>query len=278
METRSSYSQIRSFINGEQERYLTTQHERDTETDLDYRGARYYDNEVGRFLSLDPLAAIYPSWSAYNYVLANPIRFIDPNGRSPENADGTEDPKEDENWEDDEYEQGTNQGGWTKNHLLMNAAFGDPAGFNGMIETVIESQTATFQTAFEKLLSDPVGKEYDATQRKKLSTQFSGYSEMKKITDTDSKDKFSLEPGTQAYLGGARSGSMTLSQTKITVTKKVGEKWQKVVVEAVKVQFSEKLGFYDSYEGKYLKLVYIHENIAYAPKSDGTMREAFKLK
>ncbi|MBL0051175.1 MAG: hypothetical protein IPP29_06450 [Bacteroidetes bacterium] len=39
-----------------QEKYLTTHHQRDEETGLDYRGARFYDCDVARFLSLDPLA------------------------------------------------------------------------------------------------------------------------------------------------------------------------------------------------------------------------------
>ena len=65
------------------EKYLTTQHERDVETGLDYRGARFYDSDIGRFLSLDPLAAEFPAWSPYNYVLGNPMRFIDKDGRNP---------------------------------------------------------------------------------------------------------------------------------------------------------------------------------------------------
>lgn len=73
---------LREFVNGMEEKYLTTQHQRDQETGLDYRGARYYDSDVARFLSLDPLAADYASWSAYNYVLGNPISLTDPSGRS----------------------------------------------------------------------------------------------------------------------------------------------------------------------------------------------------
>ena len=66
------------------EKFLTTQHQRDGETGLDYRGARFYDSDVGRFLSLDPLAIDYPQVSPYNYVLSNPLVIIDPTGRSPE--------------------------------------------------------------------------------------------------------------------------------------------------------------------------------------------------
>ncbi len=42
---------------------------------------------MARFLSLDPLANNFPAWSAYNYVMANPIMLIDPDGRSPEDPD-----------------------------------------------------------------------------------------------------------------------------------------------------------------------------------------------
>lgn len=59
--------------------------ERDTETGLDYFGARYYGNAVGRFASPDPkqgsAAPVEPqSWNRYVYVLNNPVRFIDPDG------------------------------------------------------------------------------------------------------------------------------------------------------------------------------------------------------
>ncbi len=74
---------LREFQNGDQERYLTTQHERDKETDLDYRGARFYDNEVARFLSTDPLENQFPAWSTFHYVLGNPISFTDPTGEGP---------------------------------------------------------------------------------------------------------------------------------------------------------------------------------------------------
>jgi RHS repeat-associated protein len=65
------------------ERYLTTHHERDIESGLDYRGARFYDSDIGRFLSLDPLAADFPAFSDYNYVLGNPVSLVDKDGRTP---------------------------------------------------------------------------------------------------------------------------------------------------------------------------------------------------
>jgi hypothetical protein len=41
---------------------------------------RYYDCELGRWLSIDPKADKYPGWSPYNYCADNPLKYIDPNG------------------------------------------------------------------------------------------------------------------------------------------------------------------------------------------------------
>lgn len=63
------------------ERYKFTEKERDKETEYDYFGARYYDSELGRWLSADPFADSYPGWSSYNYALNNPYRYLDPDGK-----------------------------------------------------------------------------------------------------------------------------------------------------------------------------------------------------
>src|SRR5690606_446058 len=55
--------------------------ELDTETGLYYYGARYYNPRTSVWLSVDPMAEKYPSWSPYNYALLNPIYYIDPDGR-----------------------------------------------------------------------------------------------------------------------------------------------------------------------------------------------------
>jgi len=79
---------LRSYsLGGLNGKYKYTEKERDTETNYDYFGARYYDSELGRWLSVDPLADKYFGWSPYNYTANNPLKFIDLNGMSYEDLE-----------------------------------------------------------------------------------------------------------------------------------------------------------------------------------------------
>jgi RHS repeat-associated protein len=57
------------------ERFSFTGKELDSE--LHYFNARYYDSNLGRFTSVDPI----PGELAYSYVMNNPVMYVDPDGR-----------------------------------------------------------------------------------------------------------------------------------------------------------------------------------------------------
>ncbi len=61
--------------------------EKDEETSYSYFGARYYMSDVSVWLSVDPLAEDAPGWTPYRYCFNNPIKLIDPDGRSEGNPD-----------------------------------------------------------------------------------------------------------------------------------------------------------------------------------------------
>ncbi len=76
----------RVITNQDPNQYKFTGKERDTESGLDYFGARYHSSSLGRFTSVDPsgLSAnrIQPqSWNRYTYSLNNPLAYTDQNGK-----------------------------------------------------------------------------------------------------------------------------------------------------------------------------------------------------
>jgi RHS repeat-associated protein len=75
------------FANSDSNRYKFTGKERDSETQLDYLGLRYYGNRLGRFTSPDPDQAAGfeytddpQAWNGYSYARNNPLMFVDPDG------------------------------------------------------------------------------------------------------------------------------------------------------------------------------------------------------
>jgi len=64
-------------------KYKFTGQEEDAETGLYYYGARYYDPQLGRFISADTIVPdpFNPqALNRYSYALNNPLRYIDPTG------------------------------------------------------------------------------------------------------------------------------------------------------------------------------------------------------
>ena len=60
--------------------YTFSAKEKDSETGLSYFGSRYYSSDLSIWLSVDPMAAKYPSLSPYTYCADNPVLLVDPNG------------------------------------------------------------------------------------------------------------------------------------------------------------------------------------------------------
>ena len=52
----------------------------DDDTELYYFGARYYDKNLGIWISPDPMAEDYPGVSSYAYCAGNPVNLIDKKG------------------------------------------------------------------------------------------------------------------------------------------------------------------------------------------------------
>lgn len=75
------------FVNNDPNKYKFSDKERDAETGLDYFGARFYGNALGRFTSPDPKMIskqrmLDPQqWNMYVYARDNPVIFVDPNGK-----------------------------------------------------------------------------------------------------------------------------------------------------------------------------------------------------
>jgi RHS repeat-associated protein len=88
------------FINGDSNHYKFTAHERDSETGLDYFGARYYANGLGRFITPDwaakPAAVPYAvlgdpqSLNLYTYVRNIPTTNVDTDGHETLNANNND--------------------------------------------------------------------------------------------------------------------------------------------------------------------------------------------
>jgi RHS repeat-associated protein len=106
--------------------YRFTGKERDTESGLDYFGARYYASTMGRFMTPDPSGLTFEnpynpqSLNLYSYALNNPLVNTDPSGMECVWDDGSFDSADDK--DTGSAEQCSGQGGtWVDPSLFENA-------------------------------------------------------------------------------------------------------------------------------------------------------------
>ncbi len=64
----------------EDRRFQFTGHEHDEENNHDYHGARYYQRDIARYLTVDPMSDQRSWLTPYNYVQNNPLNRVDPTG------------------------------------------------------------------------------------------------------------------------------------------------------------------------------------------------------
>jgi RHS repeat-associated protein len=119
--------------------------ERDSETNLDYFGARYMSSAQGRFISPDPILLLPQKlldpqqWNMYSYVRNNPLSLLDPTGMYVTDcADGDKKC----NKRIDNFEKARQKDLKSKDEAVRNAAasYGDRDNDNGVTVHVVSGQ------------------------------------------------------------------------------------------------------------------------------------------
>ncbi len=85
----TSFTYDKTGDDSEQDIVDHTGHSKDLDMELTYMGARWYDPEIGRFLSIDPASVAGNiisnpmMFNRYAYANNNPYKYVDPDGRDP---------------------------------------------------------------------------------------------------------------------------------------------------------------------------------------------------
>jgi RHS repeat-associated protein len=145
-----SYTGTTPCVNNNDTTHKFTGKERDSESNLDYFGARHYSSQYGRFMTPDPIGIFVAdvsnpqSWNQYSYVLNNPLNFTDPTGTECVWDDGSYDSADDPNTGSREACENKKNGGTWFNPAYFNAPNGDwsDQGDPGLAQTVKDSRLA----------------------------------------------------------------------------------------------------------------------------------------
>ncbi len=78
--TATSSLAILPMTNSNRYQYNSKEWQNELSLNLYDYGARMFDPAIGRWGVVDPLAEKFSSWSPYNYVYNNPMKFVDPTG------------------------------------------------------------------------------------------------------------------------------------------------------------------------------------------------------
>jgi RHS repeat-associated protein len=138
-------------VNGRKHNYGFNGKEENKELELgwlDY-GARNYDPTLGRFMSTDPYAYVYQSFSPYIYALNDPIRFEDTFGEGPGDR-----VKKAKSFEGKPYSMGSNNTGENRyantsaalKHIDCSELVYRVLAADGITDKVIGGNTATLKT------------------------------------------------------------------------------------------------------------------------------------
>ena len=82
----AAFSHVNYDTAADQGHFYFTQHYEDPESGLIFMQARYYDPELGRFITPDsivPDPSLSEAFNRYAYVYNNPVNLIDPSGNNP---------------------------------------------------------------------------------------------------------------------------------------------------------------------------------------------------
>jgi RHS repeat-associated protein len=109
--------------------------ELDPETGLAYYGARYYQNKLGVWLSVDQMANAAPGWTPYRFGFNNPIKFTDPNGLFETELDAKQWAKENEirtGWFSRHKIEQVSDGSWAINNRKEGISYFREAALDGL--------------------------------------------------------------------------------------------------------------------------------------------------